>query len=106
DVVAEREADLPLPQRVCERVRRTGGVGAGEDRRRIVALPILDVGRELGERGIEHGDMIGGGIRASIAGAQQPGQLLAGLVEEAVQRVEAEAALTVRRRRFLLRVAL
>src|SRR5205814_10499171 len=48
----------------------------------------------------------GGGVRAGVAGTQQPRQVLTGLVEEAVQRVEAEAALAVRPAALLLGVAL
>ena len=50
--------------------------------------------------------MVLGRVGAGVAGAQQPGQLLLALVEEAVQRVEAEAALAVRPGALLLCVAL
>ena len=54
---------------------------------------------------VQDGDVIGGGVRPGPAFPQQPGQRLAGVVEEAEQRVVAEGLLPGRGRRLLLRVA-
>lgn len=48
--------------------------------------------------------MIGGGVRAGVAGPQDGGECLVGLVEVAEQRVESEAALVVASRLLLLGV--
>jgi len=60
--------------------------------------------RQLGEGGVEHRYVIGGGAGAGVAGPQQHGQLLAGGIQPGAQRVEPEPALVGRRRLFLLRV--
>ncbi|GEC09804.1 hypothetical protein SSP24_74590 [Streptomyces spinoverrucosus] len=65
---------------------------------------VVGVG-ELGERGVEHGDVVIGGVGRGVAGPQQVGQGLAGVVEEAQQRVVAEAVFVGRCRVLLLRVA-
>jgi hypothetical protein len=59
-----------------------GGTRASEDRHRILALPITDVGRQLCERGLGQRDAIGRGDRAGVSRAQQPGQLVASLVQK------------------------
>src|SRR5207244_10247299 len=100
------ETDLPLPQRLGEGVRGAGRVGAGKDRRRLGALTVADIRGQLRQGRLEHLDVIGGGARAGVTGTQDRRQMLTGLVEEAVQRVEAEAALAVRCGALLLPVAL
>jgi hypothetical protein len=48
------------------------GVGAAND------LPPAGMHRQPGQRGIQDGEMIGGGARPRVAGPQQPGQRLPG----------------------------
>ena len=79
---------------------------AREQRHRLLAVAVGDLGRQLRQRLLQHGDVVGGGVRAGVAGPQHAGEMLAGLVEEAVQRMEAEAALAVRPATLLLGVAL
>ncbi len=50
---------------------------------------------ELLEGQLQDLEVIGGGVGAGVAGTKQAGQCLAGLIEVAEQRVEAEAALVV-----------
>jgi hypothetical protein len=71
-----------------ERFGGSGAVRTDED----VGAVAVGVG-ELGERGVEHGDVVLGGVGRGIAGPQQAGQGLAGVVEEAQQRVVAEPCL-------------
>lgn len=77
---------------VQERLRSSGTVRADEDRC-AVAVGV----RDLGQRMVEDGDVVGGGVGAGIAGPEQSGQGFAGVVQEAQQRVVAEAALVGRR---------
>ena len=83
-----------------EGVAGTGGVAADQD---VVAVAV-GVG-DLRQRLVEHGDVVGGGVRPGVARAQQPGQRFAGGVEEAQQRVVAERLLPGLGRRLLLGVA-
>jgi hypothetical protein len=71
-----------------EGFRGSGTVGAHQD---VGALSV-GVG-DLCECLVEHCDVIGGGVRVGVAGPQPAGQCLAGVGEEAQQRVEAETAL-------------
>lgn len=73
-------------------------------RMRMFGAVAVGVG-ELGERGVEHGDVVLSGVGRGVAGPQQAGQGLAGVVEEAQQRVVAEAVFVGRRRVLLLGVA-
>lgn len=59
---------------------------------------------DLRERLVEHRDVVGGGIGSGIAGPQPPGHRLAGVGQEAQERVEAEAAPVGRGSLILLRV--
>ncbi|GLZ00661.1 hypothetical protein Acsp02_79130 [Actinoplanes sp. NBRC 103695] len=70
-----------------ELVTGTRRVTADEDRA-TVAVRVRDLLQGLAE----HGDVIGGGVRSGVAGAQHPGQGLPGAVEETQQRVVAERA--------------
>lgn len=64
---------------------------------------------DLGERLVEDGDVVGGdvvggGVGTSVAGPENSGQGFAGVVQEAQQRVVAEAALVGRHCLLLLEV--
>jgi len=99
EVEADGEEDAAFTQGIEEVVGGAGGVRAGQHRR-IVLSPR----RELLERGVEDPDVIAGMVGAGIAGTQQPGQDLVGLVQAAEQRMEAEAALVRPGGALLLRV--
>ena len=60
--------------------------------------------RQLGEGQVQHGDMVGRGVRAGTARAQDGGQGLVGVVQPAPERVEAITVLVVGRRLLLLGV--
>jgi hypothetical protein len=64
----------------------------------------VSVGNLL-ERGVEDGDVVGGGVGTGVARAQQGGEELAGVVAEREQGVVAEGVLERRRGLFLLAVA-
>ena len=64
---------------------------------RIVGAVAVRVG-DLRQRLVQDGDVVGGGVRPGAARAQQPGQRLAGVVQEAQQRVVAEGLLPRRGR--------
>ena len=82
---------LPLPVQVGEEgLRAVGAVGADED----VGAVAVGVGH-LREGLVEDGHVVGRGVRYGVARSQDPGEGLAGVVEEAEQRVVAEAALVV-----------
>ena len=74
------------------------GVGAADH------LPLCGVHWQLLQRGIEHLQVIGGGARAGIARAQQPGQRLSGGVQIRQQWIEPEPMLVGRRRVLLIGV--
>jgi hypothetical protein len=78
-----------------ERLRAPGAVGADQDR---VPVPV-SVGNLL-ERGVEDGDVVGGGVGTGVARAQQGGEELAGVVAEREQGVVAEGVLERRRGMF------
>ena len=77
DVEAEREAQLAVAAELRQLVARAGAVGAHQD------LPGKRLGVELLERELQHGSVIGGGVRAGVAGPQHAGQRLARAVEVA-----------------------
>ena len=58
----------------------------------------------LGERGVEDGDVVGGGVAARVPAPQRRGEELAGVVAERQHRVVAERLLERRRRLLLLAV--
>jgi hypothetical protein len=68
-------------------LRATGAVGADEDFG-AVAVGVGDLCEGL----VEDGDVVGGGVRSGVARPQEASEGLAGVVEEAEQRVVAEAA--------------
>ena len=73
-----------------ERLGAPGAVGADQDR-----MPVpIGVGN-LGERGVEDGDVVGGGVRSGVARPQLGGEELAGVVAEREQRVVAEGVLVL-----------
>jgi len=88
EVVADREADAPLPAEVEQLVAGARRVDAQQqlDRLDLLAGDLLE--RRLGDV-----DLVGGGIRAGVARAQLCAQRLARLVEVGEQRVKAKAAL-------------
>lgn len=60
---------------------------------------------DLGERGVEDADVVGGGVRAGVAWPEQPGQELPGVVQERQDRMVAEGGLERRRGLLLRRMA-
>jgi len=81
-------------------LRRPGAVGTDQDRGAVTVL----VG-DLRDRHVSDRDMVGGGVRSSVAVTQQTSEDLVGVVQETHQRVIAEGALERLVRAFLLRVA-
>jgi hypothetical protein len=69
-------------------------------------LPSAQLDWKLRERGVQYRHVVGGGVRAGVAGPQETGEMLSRFVEEAVERVEAEAALAVRAGALLAGVTL
>jgi hypothetical protein len=63
---ADREPDALLAQVVDQGVGGTAGVGADQDR--LVARG----GGELGQREVDHLDVVAGGVGAGVAGPQDP----------------------------------
>jgi len=96
--VAEREANARLGQGAGELVRGPRGVGARQHGAVEVGLG------DLREREREDLEVIGRGVGPGAALSQDAGQGLAGAVEVAEQRVEAEAALPGRGGALLLGV--
>ena len=68
-----------------ERLGAARAIGA-DQQRCAVAVRVGDLRQRL----IQHGDVIGGGVRAGVARPQQPSQELPGVVQERHDRVEAE----------------
>jgi hypothetical protein len=92
----------PEPDDVLdERVHPGTGVAADQH-------PVANIGRQLGEGGVEDRDLVGGVVGVGPPGAQHPHQRLSGapcaVVNEGQQRVNPEAPLEVRSCAFLLRV--
>lgn len=83
-----------------ECLRAARGVRSDQHR---AAMAVLI--RDLGQRLVEHGDVVGGGVRAGVAATQHTGEELAGVVTERHQRVIAEGPLERRRSLLLLAVA-
>jgi hypothetical protein len=77
-----------------------GGIGADQDRG---AVPV-GIG-QLRECGVEHRDVVGGGVAARVAPSQHGGEELAGVVAERQHRVEPERLLERRSSLLLLAVA-
>lgn len=83
-----------------ECLRASGAVGADEDGG-AVAVGVGDLGQGL----LENGDVIGSRVGPGVAWPQHSGQGSFGVVQEAQQRVVAEAAFIGGRRLLLLGVA-
>jgi hypothetical protein len=99
----ETGVDPALPQVAQvgeEGFRAACAVGADEDFG-AVAVGVGDLGESL----VEDGDVVGCGVRSGIARSQDRGEGLAGVVQEAEQRVVAEAAFVGGGGLFLLGVA-
>jgi len=62
-------------------VGEPGPVGAHQD------PPIAHRFRQLRQRQIKHGDVIGGGVRPGVTRAQDPGERLVGVIQIGQQRV-------------------
>lgn len=77
-----------------------GGVGAYQDRL-AVAVRFGD----LGQAGVQDRDVVGGGVAAGVAGPQDAGEGLVGVVQEPEDRVVAERMFERRRRLLFLRMA-
>ena len=104
----EGEPD-PDPAHLRERVGGPGGIRSGQQPRTVrVARSWPGRLRQRRQRHIQHRDVIGGGVRPGVAGAEHPGQRLPGgdlgPVQETQQRVKPEGVLPGRRRVFLLAV--
>ena len=97
-MVTDHEAHLTLPAGLDEPVRPAGRVGPHDH------LGLGRIDRQLGQRIVQHGDVIGGGPRPGVTRAQQPGERFTGGVEIGQQRMEPEPTLVGRRRLFFLRV--
>jgi hypothetical protein len=73
--------------------QRLRGAGAGEADQYWIAVPVL-VG-DLRQRGIEHRDVVGGGVGSGVARPQHSGQRLVGVVAEVQHGVVAEGVLVL-----------
>jgi hypothetical protein len=58
-------------------------------------MPVSIGVRDLGERRVEHGDVVGGGVRSGVARPELGGEELAGVVAEGQQRMVAEGVLVL-----------
>jgi len=85
-VEADREADPSLARPVEQLVGGAGRIDAQQDVDRLDAI-----GRDLPQRRFGDGDLVGCGVGAGVARAQQPGGGLGGLIDVGQQRVKAEA---------------
>jgi hypothetical protein len=77
-----------------------GGTGAVDGDQQVAPLRVGDLADRLGQ----HGEVIGGGVRAGVAGPQLQGQGFAGVVTPRGQGMVAVGALERARRAFLVRV--
>ena len=94
----DQEPDLAFDATIDEVVRRPGGVGAHQH------LHLRRAHRQLGQRRVEHGEMIGGVVRARPTRTQQPGQCFTGAVQIGEDRIEPEPAFVGRRGVLLVRM--
>jgi len=99
-VIADRVADPPFVAPVQQLVRRPSRV---DPEQQIDLFDVLD--GDLLQSLLGDGDLVGGGVRARVAGSQLTGQRLAGLIRVGEQRVKAIAALERARRPVLLGMA-
>lgn len=93
-VGTHRELDPRRSETMGEGMRGTGGVGAHQHRPTSVIVGFAQVRGQLRQRGVEHLDVVSGGVGAGVARAQQPGQRLPGAARTVIgisqQRVEPE----------------
>ena len=106
-----KENSTPRVHAACgERVGRAGRIRPGQQPRTAPGHRARRPGvfGQRRQRHVQHGDVVGGGVGAGVAGAQQPGQRLpagdVGTVQETQQRVEPEGLLPGRRGVLLLAV--
>ena len=109
DRESEGEPDPTVAAGGGERVGGAGGVGAGQQPGPgRVTEPRAGLLRQGCPSQVEHGDVVGGGVGARVAGPQQTGQRLPtghlGSVQEAEQGVEPERLLPGRGSVLLLAV--
>jgi hypothetical protein len=98
-LVADRVAQPMLETEVQQLMRRARRVRTHQDLDRLDQLS-----RDLRERVLDDRDVIAGGVRARVAGAQDRSERLAGFVAVGHQRVKAVAALVVAGSALLLRM--
>jgi hypothetical protein len=85
----------------------TGGVGTDHDalthQRHVVAIVVTgsDLAGKLGDRGVDHSELIGSGVGVGVARPQHTGECVP-VIGEAEHRVEPEPALEMCRRLFLV----
>ena len=93
-VGAQRELSTVGGQVLGEAVGGAGGVGAHQDVPLAVGAARADLGGQLGQRVVEHRDVVGGGVGAGITRAQQPDQRVPGarraVVDVGQQRMKPE----------------
>lgn len=65
-------------------------------------VPELIRSRELRQRGVDDGELIGAGVRGGVARPQDPRECLAGGVEETEHRMEPKPTFEMRRRALLV----
>lgn len=75
-----------------------GGTGTVDGDQQVTAIP----GRDAGDRLVEHGEVIGGGVGPGAAFAQQQRQRLTGVVTPRLQRMTTPGALKSARRELLI----
>ena len=90
--------EVGAPGRVATHLQRA----AHQARVVTVTMADGDLGGQLGDRLIQHGDVIGDRVRPGVARPQQHPERLAGGIGEAVDRMEPEPALVVRGRPVLV----
>ena len=98
DGVADRELQVLLGECGDQGVGVARAVRADQDL--LAAPPVWD----LAQRPVQHGEVVGGGVAAGVARAQQHCEGLAGVVQPGPEGVMAEAALEVPASIFLVRV--
>ncbi len=99
---ADGELEPPLSEGVEELMGATGGVGPGQHPLAVLGVDLLCSHRELSKGGVEDCDVVGRGVRPRIAGPQHAGHRVIRRVDEAQQRMEAEAELVGGLRLFRL----
>jgi len=103
DAVAEAELDVAVHAFLREPVRSPSRIGTNQDLALHQVRVVTDLvtgpprRRELCDRVSEQHDVIDGGVRAGVAGTQDPGEDFVGLGAHRQQRVLPERALVGRR---------